>query len=741
MKGICSIMLLISISAAFAGDLTSKAVIWYDGLSFYKPLNRTKEPTVFFQKWDRSILEFLDDKDYRVALQLDHSLDPNPEDQHVLFGLTTLSSIEEESLISDYLSFLEDYGRSNNLDYLVLPDTIGLNYLEKRVLRMANERAPNYFIENSLTSKEIPQSKRDLTSTAPLIWIVNQSVNAAKLSRWSKKMPHDFYKSFIKEARKKKAISNSLDLYDRLVKDISQKGVVAIDFHEQLPISSEAVIYFGSDDQLRQRLAQYVEVYDRPQSVDYPVILDRRAGYEGKIFGNEIIIDFNTASLEENATGLLLPSEHEQDDIFLAKMLFGAQEIVGKSTIPGSRMIQKKGFIGYADPHYEGLDESQLVQLEQYVDEAIKSYATPGSQLSVIKNGSIVLEKSYGHFTYDSLKKLSNADIFDLASITKVVATLPAIALLIDQGKVSLEDSLALHLDDFRDSNKSHVTIKQLLAHNGGIRSYIPFWRRAMSGDRLDAFYYKSKEDQERDIRSYGLEPHPALKDSLKNWIQKSDLIKNQDKYNYSDLGYMILHMVVESVSGQPFDEFLDENFYQPMELDMTFNPRKKGFDLAHIVPTEFDERYRREQVWGEVHDRNAHAFGGVAGHAGLFSNSSDLAKMMFMMSNGGFYNGKQYLKKETLDTFNFRYFQNNRRGLGWDKKDGIRDSASALASDSSYGHTGFTGTMVWADPENDLIFVFLSNRIYPDANNSKLMELNTRSEIHDVIYQSILND
>ena len=419
-------------------------------------------------------------------------------------------------------------------------------------------------------------------------------------------------------------------------------------------------------------------------------------------------------------------------------MLFGALEISGRAE--NAKSISIPGVVGYSTFEFEGMYDD-VEEVKEVARKGIEKYAMPGCQLAVVKNGSVVLERSYGHFTYDSLKAVENATLYDLASVTKVIGTLPAIALLIDQGKIHLDDPIGRHLPDFANSNKSHVTIKQLLAHNGGIRSYIPFWRRTMKGDRLNSFYYKTEEDEKNDVRSYNMEYHPSMKDSIKSWITKSDLINNPKKYNYSDLGFMILHMLVEEVSKQPFDQFLEENFYQPMGLNIGFNPRTKGYSLEYIAPTEYDHLFRDDQVWGEVHDRNAHIFGGVAGHAGLFSNAGDLAKMMYMLSNGGVYDGRQYIRKETLDLFNARYFRNNRRGLGWDKKDWRRDGASYLASDSSFGHTGFTGTMVWADPEEDLIYVFLSNRIYPDSKNEKLMELNIRSEIHDVIYTSIINE
>ena len=227
--------------------------------------------------------------------------------------------------------------------------------------------------------------------------------------------------------------------------------------------------------------------------------------------------------------------------------------------------------------------------------------------------------------------------------------------------------------------------------------------------------------------------------DTLRSFIVSSELIRNPDRYRYSDIGFMILHQIVERASGQTFDEFLEREFYEPMGLTQTgFNPIQNGVDVMSIAPTEYDQRFRNSLVWGEVHDRNAAVFGGVSGHAGLFSNVRDLAKMMSMFLNGGEYGGRRYLSEEVLGTFNSRLFSNNRRGLGWDKKGGKYAVASSFASDQSFGHTGFTGTMVWADPEEDLIFVFLSNRIYPDAANNRISEYSIRKHMHDSLYESI---
>jgi len=740
MRSICSIVLVISISLSFAEEKEPDAIIWYDGATFYKSLNKKKQATVYFSKWEPSIQQFSNDKNYRVAIQLDQQMDPNPNDEIALPNIKHLSAISDDSVIADYFGFLENHSRTIGFKYLVLPDTIGLSIFEKEVIKRANSISPFFFLRKNSISDNLPESKKELKADYPVVWVSTQLYNSRKLNKWSKAVGANFERSFHEGIDAEAEYVHATTIPESLTRRIFHKGIIAIDREERLPLKNQAVVYRGKDEKLRRRLSDYVTVHERLQIEEVPIILDRREGFEGKLFGNEIIIDFIETQDPIENSAILVPGRFEHDEIIISKMLFGAMGVSGRAEVEGVKEIREQGVVGYSTAQFEGLtDNIELVG--DIAKLGIEKFATPGCQLSVIKNGSVVFEKSYGHFTYDSLKSVENSTLYDLASVTKVIATLPAIALLIDQGKIQLDDPIGKYLPGFAGSNKSHVTIKQLLAHNGGIRSYIPFWKRAMNGDRLNSFFYKTKEDEAKDMRSYGIEYHPSMRDSLKSWLKKSDLTNNPQKYLYSDLGYMILHMLVEEVAELPFDQFLEENFYSPMELSIGFNPRAKGISLTDIAPTEYDRLFREDQVWGEVHDRNAHIFGGVSGHAGLFSNATDLAKMMYMLSNGGYYSGKQYLTEETLDLFNTRYFRNNRRGLGWDKKDWRRDGASNQASDSSYGHTGFTGTMVWADPEKDLIYVFLSNRIYPDSKNGKLMELNIRTEIHDVVYTSIINE
>lgn len=736
-------VLAFTYTSVFANDAEISEGVWIDGSSFYKSIKHKKKSTIYFSDWSSYVVQFLEDDDYYVAIQLDEHFDPLPSDQVKLPALATIGAIAERELRNDYYAFLERFCRTNGVNHLVLPDTSGLTSLEKEVIQEANEYSPYYFLNKSSLSYAIPGSKKAFESeleSEPTIWIASQNDNTNKLSRWSNKLSSDLVSSFYEELSKSK-LEKFFPLYELpqdLGNSIFVSSVIAIDHEKRLPLQEEVITYLGMDFKLKNRLQSYIKVLDyRVPGV--ACLVDRRDA-EIDFQATDIVLQKGIS--EDLETAIVLPEISISNvDVVIAKMLFGAAAMIGRSTHSYVRRIENLKFLGYSDPEIEGLEITELQRIDSIAALAIRKFATPGMQLAVIKNGSVVTERTYGYFTYDSIKAVSNETVYDIASVTKVIATLPAIALLIDQGKINLDDSLSMHLEEFGSSNKSTTTVRQLLSHNAGLKSYVPFWSMMLEGDRLDAFYYKTPEDEANDIRSYGMEPHPSMADSLKSYLVRSELINTPDEYRYSDLGFMILHLLVEEVSGMPFEEFVTINFYQPMGLSNTsFNPIRKGISPKQIAPTEYDNRFRNYQVWGEVHDRNAAVFGGIAGHAGLFSTASDLAKMMSMFLNNGFYGGKQYLSLATIAQLNERYFENNRRGLGWDKLGEDKNSASEKASDRSFGHTGFTGTMVWADPEADLIYIFLSNRIYPDANNWKLMELNIRTEIHDTLYESIEN-
>jgi len=728
-------MLLIKASA-FEEDLASE--VWIDGNTQFD-FSAKKDRTIYFSQWDHNLEVLRTAGEHYLAIQLDDRLDPLPHDGIDLPSITSVACVASEEILISYFVFLEQFGRTQGFSYLVLPDTAGRDPYEKEVLIKANEHAPSFFVQKDLLNHEIPESKKEFIhefSIYPQILIASEGDNLRKLSRWgSKYLPRghqDFWEN-LEESRK-----NDFEAVHTfplaLQEEIFRSGVYAVDQEEMLPLTTNQITYLGTNENLKKWLAEYAEVSEVRQ-MNAVTIVDHMSNPFIPVQAGDVVL--TTAKLDqENITQLVFPFADLNQEILIAKMLFGAAKIEGRNK--AARYIDNHFFLSFSDPLAEGLENEFQDDIDSIGKLAISQFATPGLQVAVVKNGSLVYEQSMGFYTYDSLKEVEDETLYDLASLTKVMATLPAIALLIDRRMIQLDDSISSYLPEFVGSNKSSLTIRQLLAHNAGLKSYMPFWSMMMDGDRMDAFYYKTAEDEANDIRTYGFEPDPIMLDTLQSFIVASDLIKNPDRYRYSDLGFMILHLLVERVAGVAFDEFLVKEFYEPMGLTHTaFNPIQNGFDITSIAPTEYDKRFRNSLVWGEVHDRNAAVFGGISGHAGLFSNAKDMAKMMSMYLNEGYYGGRRYLSKEVLHSFNFRYFEANRRGLGWDKKDWKIDAASTYASDQSFGHTGFTGTMVWADPKEDLIFIFLSNRIYPDAKNNRISQYNIRTSMHDSIYQS----
>ena len=283
------------------------------------------------------------------------------------------------------------------------------------------------------------------------------------------------------------------------------------------------------------------------------------------------------------------------------------------------------------------------------------------------------------------------------------------------------------------------------MTHQAGLYPYLPFWAATLSNKKLDNPLTDSPQQNYFQV-GRGLYINESITDSIMSWSIKSALIEKEDdeiayEYQYSDIGFYLMKALVEKVINQPIDDFLDQNLYGPMLMGTVFKPLCR-YPEDIIVPTEVDETFRKEILQGFVHDRNAALFGGVSGHAGLFGNAIDIAKLLQMHLQNGSYGNKQYFSPETVERFTRKQYVNNRRGLGWDKPGPEPDGpVSLLASDKTFGHTGFTGTAIWADPEENLIFIFLSNRVYPSSDNLKLVELNIRTRIQDLAYGSIIID
>jgi len=377
--------------------------------------------------------------------------------------------------------------------------------------------------------------------------------------------------------------------------------------------------------------------------------------------------------------------------------------------------------------------------------QALDSGAFPGGQILLAKNGRVFFEKAYGYQTYDSLQPIVLSDIYDLASVTKTTAATLALMKLYDEGKFDPEKTFGYYFPGIVKGKKKKLVMREVLAHNAQLKPWIPFYRESqkkngkykrntISSDSSENFPYKISET--------GLYMHKDYKEKkIYKMIRKSKMLKNKE-YVYSGLSFYLYPELVERISGKPFDQFLQDEFYKPLGASSLGFNAGLNFPLDQIVPTEIDSFFRMQTLHGVVHDEGAAMMKGVSGNAGLFANAKDLAKVWQMLLNGGTYDGKRYLQQSTIEEFTKCQYcsEDNRRGMGFDKPlieyDAKKSSVAKDASPASFGHTGYTGTLVWADPENNLLFVFLSNRVYPTRDNRKIYQLDIRPRIHNLVYE-----
>ena len=435
------------------------------------------------------------------------------------------------------------------------------------------------------------------------------------------------------------------------------------------------------------------------------------------------------------------------------QVLFGALEAKGKLPVSPSPKLkegmgiqtEKLGRLRYGLPEEANMNSKVLAEIDLVAQEAIKVEATPGCQILVVKNGMVVFEKAYGHFTYKQEAAVTSETMYDLASVTKTAATLQAIMWLTDRGELDINRKASFYLKELKRTNKKKIKIKDILLHQAGLTPYIPHWKRTKNGyDFLEDYYRASPEGDFTNQIALGLYSAESLRETIWKWTLESKL-RNKPRgknygYKYSDVGFYLLQGLVEKRLNQSMDEFLDANFYSSLGLrTMTYLPLCK-YPIHQIAPTENDHDFRNALVCGMVHDEGAALYGGIAGHAGIFSNANDMAILMQMNLQKGYYGGIHYFKNlKTIDKFIARHDVNNRRGLGWDKPSHLHVSpTSRYSSPKTFGHTGFSGTAAWVDPEFDIVYIFLSNRIHPYADNKELVNRNIRTRIMDLIYESI---
>ena len=377
--------------------------------------------------------------------------------------------------------------------------------------------------------------------------------------------------------------------------------------------------------------------------------------------------------------------------------------------------------------------------IDSLINSSIKLNAFPGAQL-YIKKGNYEYKKSYGFHTYDSLTKVEDDHLFDLASITKSLAGTLAIMKMKDDYNFDIDKNLKYYLNDFNKTKQGETSIKDLLTHTSGWRPYISHQQYLVkkNGKLKKKFVKKSLSKNFSNQLSRSLYVKNNYYKVIKKRIKKTEL-NNIGTYRYSGLFFCLIPEIIKNITGENLDKYLNDKFYLPMGLSATFNPLNK-YNIEKIVPTEIDNNFRKELIQGTVHDETAAIMGGISANAGLFSNAEDLSVILKMILNKGIHNNKQMIDSETVELFTKNHIYNdslNNRGLGFDKVRIVSENKvypNEKLSNKSFGHTGFTGTMFWVDPEKDLILVFLTNRVYPNRDEGNFYKLEVRNKLFEII-------
>ena len=464
---------------------------------------------------------------------------------------------------------------------------------------------------------------------------------------------------------------------------------------------------------------------------------------------------YTLAKLEglEQTDGLLLAyQENQLTQELAAQALFGGIGTQGRLPVTVSPQFSlDKGLtttglarFRYGIPEEAGVDSRLLTRkIDSLSLLAIRAKAIPGCQVLVAKDGKVIFQKSYGYQTYENKIPVSNQDEYDLASITKISASLPALMRLSDEGKFDLNKTLNDYLPKmFKRSNKRDLTFREILTHQARLKAWIPFWQEALKKNKktFKKSIFRADSSARFPIKvADKLYLNRKYQKKIYRQIIKSPL-NEKPGYVYSDLSFYLYPLIVQKQTGKDFETYLKETFYRPLGAhSLTFNAYRY-FPLTQIVPTEVDTTFRKNLIHGRVHDEGAAMLNGLSGHAGLFGNANDLAKLMQMYLQKGYFGGQRFISEATLAEFErCQYCPTNRRAVGFDRIAVPSAGNAALsASLQSFGHSGFTGTFTWVDPVHHLVYVFLSNRVYPTRNNSKLSELNTRTNIHQAIYEVI---
>ncbi len=463
---------------------------------------------------------------------------------------------------------------------------------------------------------------------------------------------------------------------------------------------------------------------------------------------------------------------------YAAQAIFGGTAIRGNLPVSinatykaGSGIHTEKTRLGYESPESQGIPRDNFKSIDSLCKRAVTIHATPGCQVLVAYKGNIIYDKAFGYHTYAKKRANTTTDIYDIASVTKITATLPAVMKLYDEKRINLDSPLSRYYNELTETDKKDITVREVLCHNAGLLPSVPLLSDAIDKETLPGklftvkrtpsntlrlkdrlyvnpnFHFKAHTLSNRPKEGYqfvsqGIYIFPSFKDSVRYAILNSPLAP-QKEYAYSDIGFILLQHAVEETTGENISRYCKERFFTRLGMNNTDYKASERLTKSRIVPSCNDRLYRKTELQGTVHDPMAALLGGIAGHAGLFSTAEDLAKMLQMYLNKGEYGGERYLTATTIDTFTSHNtgFSNNRRGLGFDKPEPDSTKASPACKQSppsSYGHTGFTGIMAWCDPDHELIYIFMSNRTYPNEFDNKLVKESIRTKIQEAIYKGL---
>ncbi|AUC76364.1 glycoside hydrolase family 3 N-terminal domain-containing protein [Olleya sp. Bg11-27] len=599
---------------------------------------------------------------------------------------------------------------------------IGIYNLEPELNRIKDDALYEMLMENAITIA------RDTNDQLPFRNLETKKIAYVKLG-------DDDGSYFVDELKKYTKVHEiSDDNLDELIKKLQSYNTVIIGFHKSNDSPWKSYKFSNKELVWLQEIARtntvILDVFAKPYA-----LLDLKSVTNIE----SVVVSYQNSKISQEKS---------------AQLIFGA--IPARGTLPVSageffkvgdgKQANSLERLGYTIPERVGMSSEALKKIDSIANYAVSGKMTPGIQLIIARKGKVIYNKNFGKHTYEGNEAVAFDDIYDIASLTKIVATLPLIMELEEQGIVSLETKLGDIIPLYKNSNKKNITLKKMLSHYAQLKPWIPFYFKTLDPEtkQPSAKYYRKTK-----TKGFSIKVSPELflrddyKDSINTRIRDTDLLSRL-RYRYSDLPYYILKQYIESHYDRRLDELTADHFYKSLGANHTmYNPYNKVSN-SKIVPTENDDYYRYQKVQGYVHDMGAAMQDGVGGHAGVFSNANDIAKIMQLYLQKGFYGGKRYFKNETLEKFNTCYYceSNNRRGIGFDKPQlGESGPTCGCVSMTSFGHSGFTGTYAWADPEQEIVYVFMANRTYPSSKGpNTLLRKDIRTNIQAAIYDAIID-